>query len=645
MKLVRFRICNFRSFGPEAKEIAFNDTTFLLGPNGAGKTTVLQALARMFSLDPAERRIRKSDFHVPYDEDSANAPTSRVLWLEAVFEFPALEANGDDDPAVPTQFTHMQLMGQTGPAQVRYRLRAEMDSDEDIEERFTYVITVDDHGEPATEGKVSKQERNAIQVHYLPARRDPADHISYSANALIGRALRAADWSAQKEQIGDLTKQISETLSANAAIDGMTQALSDRWSTLHKGSFFKDPSISFARSDIERLLRHLSIDFTPGHGENLVDFSRLSDGQQSLLYLSIVLGMHEIGIKTMAGDLDGAFDVDKLRPAVFTLIAIEEPENSLSPHYLGRVVKVLKRFGEGVAGQAVFATHSPAMMRRVPPEYVRYLRLASDRTTIIRSIRLPDAGTEAKKFVREAVQAFPELYFARLVILGEGDSEEIVLPRLLAAKQILADDVSISVVPLGSRHVNHFWRLLSGLGIPFVTLLDLDAGRYQGGWGRIRNTANKLSNYGLAPTSEIDGVPIAAIPAWNSTDSVVSDDKGWLAQLQGYDVFFSAPLDLDFMMMTAFSDQYDLAEADLEAPDAATITQVLGKSHGSTADYDTAELFYFDAYHAKFQLGSKPSTHIEAMARLTDEQLRDGMPEVLDRLLERVRIILGHLPE
>ena len=48
--------------------VELTDMTFLLGPNGAGKTTVLQALARMFGLDPAQRRIRRSDFHVPADE-------------------------------------------------------------------------------------------------------------------------------------------------------------------------------------------------------------------------------------------------------------------------------------------------------------------------------------------------------------------------------------------------------------------------------------------------------------------------------------------------------------------------------------------------------------------------------------------------
>lgn len=31
------------------------------------------------------------------------------------------------------------------------------------------------------------------------------------------------------------------------------------------------------------------------------------------------------------------------------------------------------------------------------------------------------------KSIKEAVKAYPELYFAKLVILGEGDSEEITI--------------------------------------------------------------------------------------------------------------------------------------------------------------------------------------------------------------------------
>jgi putative ATP-dependent endonuclease of the OLD family len=198
MKLVRLRLCNFRSFGPEPTVIGLANMTFLLGPNGAGKTAILQALARMFSLDPTQRRVRRSDFHVPADEAPADTPEERALWIEADFEFPELdqdEANQADLPAVPGNFAHMQLVAADAPAQVRFRLKATIGQDDDIEESFTYVISADADGTPVEESRVSKQDRSAIQVHYIPARRDPADHISYSANALLGRALRSADWS------------------------------------------------------------------------------------------------------------------------------------------------------------------------------------------------------------------------------------------------------------------------------------------------------------------------------------------------------------------------------------------------------------------------------------------------------------------
>lgn len=648
MKLVRLRLSNFRSFGQKPTVVELTDMTFLLGPNGAGKTAVLQALARMFGLDPAQRRIKRSDFHVAASEAPENAPEQRTLWIEADFEFPELEqddADGTALPAVPGNFAHMQLMAAEGPAQVRFRLKAAIDQDDDIEESFTFVISVDDDGNPTEESRVSKQDRSAIQVHYLPARRDPADHISYSANALLGRALRSADWSAEREDISALTKQIGDELRDNAAIGGIATALTDQWGGLHKGSHYKSPSVSFGRNEIENLLRHLSIGFTPGHGENIVDFTRLSDGQQSLLYVSLVLAMHDIGSKVLNGELAEAFDIDKLRPAVFTLIAIEEPENSLSPHYLGRVVKKMTTFAEGQDSQALVATHAPSLLRRVPPESVRYLRLNEERSTVVKSIELPTDET-AQKFVREGVQAFPELYFSRLVILGEGDSEQIVLPRLLEARGILADDASISIAPLGGRHVNHFWRLLNGLGIPHVTLLDLDVARYQGGWGRIKYAANHLLRYADIDGNDLTQEEIDDIPKWNSNDGVMLDDLGWIARLEALGVYFSTPLDLDFMMMTHYRAAYLVKEGELEEPDEDTINAVLGKSHDVLeGQYSDEQQSYFDAYHRRFKLDSKPTSHIRAMANLNDEKLIEDMPDVLDRMFDAVEGKLADLPE
>src|SRR5699024_8139925 len=121
-----------------------------------------------------------------------------------------------------------------------------------------------------------------------------------------------------------------------------------------------------------------------------------------------------------------------------------------------------------------------------------YMRITKG-GSLVNSIELPEKTNEAYTYIKEAVQSYPELYFSKLVILGEGDSEEIVIPKLLSAFDISPDDTSISIVPLGGRHVNHLWKLLNHLSIPHVTLLDLDRERGGGGWKRIKYVLNQLN--------------------------------------------------------------------------------------------------------------------------------------------------------
>src|SRR5439155_152650 len=92
--------------------------------------------------------------------------------------------------------------------------------------------------------------------------------------------------------------------------------LNEAWKELHLGTFFASPEVSFVESEIETVLRHLSVSFAPGHGEDRVDFSRLSDGQKSILYLALVLSVHRIGTAVLKGE-DESFDVDKRMCAKF----------------------------------------------------------------------------------------------------------------------------------------------------------------------------------------------------------------------------------------------------------------------------------------------------------------------------------------
>lgn len=634
MKLETIRLSGFQSFGQEPTELSLEDITYLIGPNGSGKTAVLQALCRLFAFDPSLRRIQRSDFHVHFEEEEV--PPERELWIEADFLFPEL-AGDEDNSTVAPHFGHMRLDEPEGIPRLRFRLTATMGLDGDIEENFVYVLDINADGSPQNTAQVPRAERNHIQVHYLPARRDPADHIAYGANALLGRLLRAVRWDAERDTIKGLTDQISDSLAANPSVNAFSESLKTTWATLHKGKFFADPKITFVASEIEALLRHLSVSFTPGHDGSLVDFSRLSDGQKSMLYLSLVLSSQAIGRAVLAEE-DVSFDPDKLRPPVFTLVALEEPENSLSPHYLGRIVSALNTMTKNVDAQALIATHAPTMLRRVDPELIRYLRLTEARNTRVTCIKLPEKSDDAHKFVREAVQAFPEIYFSRLVVLGEGDSEEIVLPRLLQAKGAPVDESAVTIAPLGGRHVNHFWRLLSALQIPYLTLLDLDVARYAAGWGRIKYVNDQLIVH--EPENKLP--EDQGIPIWNSDTYKVRNYPHYFNLLEERGVFFSYPMDLDFAMLLSYPEAYKVVE---EEPDTSTLKAVLGKSHYDSSQYSENELKLFSTYHQRFKLGSKPASHIDALARLSDEELLVKMPESLNRLADAVITKLMELPE
>lgn len=325
MRIRTLRLKNFQSFGPVPTEIGLSQITFVLGPNGSGKTAALVALARLFSPLPALRRIYLEDFHVP-TSDFAD-PVSNELWIEVDIDFEEAADEGEMHPSIPPFFSHMALMSPDGIPRIRVRLTAVLDADGYIDEKVEYITEVDDDGEPIRRSDMSRHDRAAIEVHYLPARRNPLDHIAYTTASLLGRMLRAADWTHERSTMARLTEEISASMAGNDAVADVNLEIERVWSVLHKGAFFKDPAISFGRGELEGVLRQLTVTFTPGPAGDIVGFERLSDGQKSLLYISLVLAWQGIARKVLNGE-GQAFDPNVLRPPVHIVLALEEPENS-----------------------------------------------------------------------------------------------------------------------------------------------------------------------------------------------------------------------------------------------------------------------------------------------------------------------------
>ena len=77
----------------------------------------------------------------------------------------------------------------------------------------------------------------------------------------------------------------------------------------------------------------------------------------------------------------------------------------------------------------------------------------------------------------------------------------------------------VAMVPLGGRHVNHLWKLLAGLDIPYATLLDLDYGREGGAWIRIKSIVEQLLRVHPGSTGIAPHCPSASRLLWRSPTS------------------------------------------------------------------------------------------------------------------------------
>lgn len=642
MHIQTITIAGFRCFGPKPHAIEINgDLTAIVGPNASGKTALLQALCKLFGVTGAQRTVRRSDFHlppgVPPDDRS-----SRNLMIEVILALPELATGSATAETVAPAFRHMHIAGPQGVPVCRMRLEAQWDDDGTAEGDVTQnLYWIDELGEDIKEEDkhpVSPLDRGNIQVYYTPADRDAAAQIRASTGALAVRLLRAIDWSAQtREEIDRATKKLSQAFGAEAAITAISAALSDRWKELHDEKTDTDPAITLTSQRFEEVIARIQVLFQQAPGAIERGLEALSEGQQSLFYFALAAAIFDLERDALSGQIKG-FRAQELRIPALTVFAIEEPENHLSPYYLARVVRQVRSIIDNAASQAFVASHAPAVLSRVDPGEVRYCRRdETTRQTTVRRIELPTDDTEAIKFVRGAVIAYPELYFARFVLLVEGDSERVVLPRLAEADGFLFDPSFVAIVPLGGRHVQHFWRLLKGLGIPFATLLDLDLGREGGAYGRIKTTIQHLVERGvprkelllLADDTQLSKASFDKMHTWPPEKNL----SAWIARVRQYGVYFSEPLDLDLSMLAAFPEAYEALIPSGGGPktkpeDAASA--VLGEAGLGLAPYTALYadfVQYMPAYRYHFLGHSKPATHLRALTYLSDEKLETGVPK------------------
>lgn len=528
MHISKIKIHGFRCFNSEGASIEIDRRlNAFIGLNSSGKTAALEALRKLFGITNAERNISKQDFHVACEE--GDEVRERSLSIEARLDFDESETD-----AIPHFFSSMVVDAEGENPYIRVLLESiwtknDLAEEGDIDTKL-YFINVPESEDSTDESKHAfpKHLRGLIQAFYVPAIRRPSEQMRYISGSILYRVLSSMKFSDEFKE-NYLTK-ITELNSLFQSIDEFStieSTLSDIWSEFHKDERYKDVSLSFGTSEIESILQKLEISFSPTEIDRPYQIDELGEGYRSLFYFTLVCTLLKI-----EEEID---DEERVKP-LLTILAIEEPENHIAPQLLGRVIKVLTSISKQGKAQVFLSSHTPAIIKRLDPESIFHFRINEDYATEINKIYLPKGDEDAYKYVKEAVKNYPEIYFARLVVIGEGDSEHLIFNRLMEVYDKDFDDNIISFAPLGHRFVNHIWKLLSSIHVPYITLLDLDVGREGGGWGRVKYALQQLINIGKSKKKllEVDGGEVLSDEAfekmhtWGHTDNKLDSLMGWV---------------------------------------------------------------------------------------------------------------------
>jgi predicted ATP-dependent endonuclease of OLD family len=128
-------------------------------------------------------------------------------------------------------------------------------------------------------------------------------------------------------------------------------------------------------------------------------------------------------------------------------------------------------------GQRIIATHSGAVAAATSPRRLRRLvRVGGD----VQLHRLSDDVSDEAvlTLVRYVLWRRPDLLFARVALLVEGETEERTLTRYLSARWPGGEPEGAGVVAVSTEGVtklHHVTAALASLAIPWVALVDGDA--------------------------------------------------------------------------------------------------------------------------------------------------------------------------
>ena len=448
------RVYGFR--GLENIEVDLEPITVLTGMNNTGKTSFLKAIQIALG---NKNFLSSDDFYI-----DNNIPVDKIIVDIKIIH----HTDGKQDDIFPeeweTVFTDKRFsITDDGKQIVPIRTIATYDPVNGnfqcnqfvLPDWVEYLNEAEEKWYESVNGTKTRFNLNELTYIYTDAQRDLLEDLKVK-HSFLGKMLSKINYS--EEDVDIIEKQISEL---NEKAVKSSDILSKIEETLKGLDTAMDNTtngveISPFAKKIRDLNKGVSIQYS--------DFSMEYHGMGTRSWSSLLT------LKSFIEFLSR--NAENENSKFFPLLAIEEPEAHLHPNAQKKLFSQISN----IEGQKIISTHSPYIAASADLSEIRSF-YKKGLNTVSGNIETSEMSEEdIRKLNRQVLNTRGELFFAKAIVLAEGETEEQAL-SIFASKYFDANllETGVNFVGVdGKGNYAPFVRLAESLNIPWFIFSDSD---------------------------------------------------------------------------------------------------------------------------------------------------------------------------
>jgi putative ATP-dependent endonuclease of OLD family len=455
MKTVR--IMGFR--GLENIEVALEQTTILTGMNNSGKTSFLKAL----QLALGNRQFVSSDdffikgssasdkividlLIVPINNDGKYCEDFSEDW-GILFTTDRIQIDDADNVFVPLRTIITFDTIKSSYKTQHFILQGWPEFKQEGVNWFD-----------SDNGKETSFHFDEIPFFYMDAQRDILEDMKLRSSYL-GKMLSKIKHSK------DATKKIEDMIELlNKEVVSSSDILSNIKTTLEELDTAMDThSEGVEITPFAKKIRDLNKSLSIYYADQQDSFSMEYHGMGTRSWSSLLT------LKSFISLL--SFNAQKYKSVFFPILAIEEPEAHLHPNAQKKLYGQIN----AIAGQKIISTHSPYIAAEANLEQVR--NFYKDDPVTCGKIDIDSFNPEEiRKINRQVINTRGEIFFSKVIVFFEGETEEQALP-IFAQKHFDKTPVEMSIDFVGVGGFGNylpFLRFAEAFKIPWLIFSDAE---------------------------------------------------------------------------------------------------------------------------------------------------------------------------